>query len=108
MEAQPQLQPLYDILAHAQELMRLAEAGDWQALETGTEKFQQQVRVLDDVAFIESLVAANLVEPAKELIAQIQQLNDQLDTYATDMRGKISSELRQIIQADKALSAYGQ
>ena len=107
METQPLLQPLQDILAHAQELVRLSEAGDWQALEAGTEKFQQQVRVLDDAAFIESLVAANLVEPAKELVAQIQQLNDQLDAYATEMRGKISSELRQIIQADKALSAYG-
>lgn len=106
METTELLQPLEAMLAQAQELIRLAGAEEWLAMDEQASKFQQQVVLLSDTTYIQALIDANMMESAKALIAQIQPLNEQLDLIANMERDKISSELRQMMKSEKALDAY--
>ncbi len=101
------LQPLQQLLAEADALMQLALEEDWDALQTQAENFQQQMALLGDQRYLGKLREAGLVVQAQDLLLQIQLLNDQLDLMATNARDKVSSELRQIIQTNKAMDAYG-
>lgn len=101
------LQPLQQLLAQADALMQLALAEDWDGLQSQAENFQQQMTLLGDQSYLGKLRQAGLVMQAQDLLLQIQLLNDQLDLMATNARDKVSSELRQIIQTNKAMDAYG-
>jgi len=101
------LKPLYEVLERVQEMLRQAHADEWEAMEAAASDYQQHVSFLNDDVYLQALQNENLVEDAKAIILQIQKLNDDLDTYASAQRDKIASELRQMIQSDKALNAYG-
>ncbi len=101
------LKPLYEILDRVNELVQLAQAEDWEAMNTAADKYQQHVTFLDDDVYLQALQDAHLVEEAKAIIVQIQSLNDDLDTHTSLQRDRIASELRQMNQSDKALEAYG-
>ena len=103
----PLLQPLYNILLQAEELVRLSQGEDWELFEAEIAKYQQQVTILNDQNYLKALEIEKLTNEAKEIIAKIQVLNDNLDTHANEMREKIASELRQMIQSNKAIDAYG-
>lgn len=107
MESQSLLLPLEKLLAQANNLLQLAETEDWVALEAGVAEFEKAAGILNDSSYLQSLLDAGLGDVARELVGKIMQLNDRLDNSATETRGKVSSELRQIIQSGKALSAYG-
>jgi len=102
------LQPLNEIMNRAQELTELARAQDWEALDVAAVKYQQQVALLEDKTYLKTISDAGLNETAKNIIAKIQFLNDDLDSYTSLERERISSELRQMMQSNKALNAYGQ
>jgi hypothetical protein len=101
------LNPLADILARVQGLVDLAQAEDWVAMEVATAEYEQRVALLEDASYFKSISDANLVEEAKAIITQIQDVNNDLDTHTAVQREKIASELRQITQSNKALDAYG-
>lgn len=101
------LKPLYEILDRVKDLVKLAQAEEWEAMDIAANKYQQHVTFLDDNIYIQALQDAHLVDEAKTIIVQIQGLNDDLDAHASMQREKIASELRQLNQSDKALEAYG-
>lgn len=101
------LKPLYEVLERAQELVRLAHAEEWDAMNTAASKYQQHVTFLDDDVYLHALNDANLVNEAKAIIVTIQAVNDDLDSYTLLQREKVASELRQLSQSGKALDAYG-
>lgn len=101
------LKPLYEVLERAQELVRLAHAADWEALNVAASKYQQHVTFLDDDVYLHALNDANLVDEAKAIIVTIQNVNNDIDSYTLLQREKVASELRQLSQSDKALDAYG-
>jgi len=101
------LKPLYEILDRVKELVQLAQAEEWEAMDTAANKYQQHVTFLDDNVYLQAIQEAQLVAEAKAIIVQIQGLNDDLDTHTTIQRDRIASELRQMNQAGKALEAYG-
>ncbi len=101
------LNPLADILARVQGLVQLAQAEDWVAMEAATNEYEQRVALLEDAAYFKSINDAHLVEEAKAIIAEIQAVNNDLDTHTALQREKIASELRQMTQSNKALDAYG-
>lgn len=101
------LNPLADILARVQGLVLLAQAEDWIAMEVAASEYEQRVTILEDAAYFKSISDANLVEEAKAIIAEIQTVNNDLDTHTALQREKIASELRQMTQSNKALEAYG-
>lgn len=107
MENNELLKPLYEILDRVKDLVQLAQAEDWAAMDIAAAKYQQHVTFLDDNVYIKALQDADLVDAAKSIIGQIQGLNDDLDIHTSLQREKIASELRQLNQADKAMDAYG-
>lgn len=107
MEKNELLKPLYEIMERVNELVRLAHAEDWDAMNQAATRYQQHVTFLDDMVYLQALNDAHLVDEAKAIIAQIQQLNTDLDIHTSMQRDRIASELRQMNQTDKALDAYG-
>ncbi|MFO1389081.1 flagellar protein FliT [Cellvibrio sp.] len=107
MENNELLKPLYEILDRVKDLVQLAQAEDWEAMDIAAAKYQQHVTFLDDNVYIKALQDADLVDAAKSIIGQIQGLNDDLDIHTSLQREKIASELRQLAQAGKAMDAYG-
>lgn len=107
MNSNELLKPLYEVLERAQELVRLAHAEEWEAMNTAASKYQQHVTFLDDDVYLHALNDANLVDQAKAVIVKIQDVNNDLDSYTLLQREKVASELRQLSQSDKALEAYG-
>ena len=101
------LQPLQEALTLAQELVSLAQAEEWEAMDLATRHYQQKLSLLGDDAYMQSINAANLAEEAKALIVKIQSVNDDLDSYTLMQREKVASELRQLSLSGKALEAYG-
>jgi len=102
------LQPLNEILARAQKLMHLAQIEEWQAMEDQAAQYQQHVAFLNDEVYLQAINAAHLTSEAKDIIAQIQAVNNSVDIYASLRRDKIASDLRQVLQAGKAKKAYRQ
>ncbi|GGY72405.1 hypothetical protein GCM10011613_16720 [Cellvibrio zantedeschiae] len=107
MENHELLKPLYEVLERVRDLVKLAQAEEWEAMDVAANKYQQHVTFLDDNRYIQALQDAHLVDSAKSIIVQIQGLNDDLDTHTSLQREKIASELRQLNQSNKAMEAYG-
>lgn len=107
MDKNELLRPLHEVVARVQELIDLAHAEKWEELDAAAQKYQQHVLFLDDNTYLQAINDAYLVEDAKTIILQIQNMNDELDVYTNIQREKIASELRQINQSGKALDAYG-
>jgi hypothetical protein len=100
------LKPLNEILAIAQQLVELARAEEWVAMEAVASQYEKRMTLLEDATYFKSISDANLSEEAKVIIAEIQTLNNDLDTHAVLHREKVASELRQMSQSNKALEAY--
>lgn len=107
MENHELLKPLYEVLDRVKDLVKLAQAEEWEAMDIAANKYQQHVTFLDDNVYIQALQDAHLVDAAKSIIVQIQGLNNDLDAHTSLQREKIASELRQMAQSDKAMEAYG-
>ncbi len=100
------LQPLNSLLTKAQELLILAQTENWDDVQIQFAEYQQQMSLLADANYLQALKDENLAAEAQALILLIQEFNQQLDSIAEQTHANISSELRQLIQADKALDAY--
>ena len=108
MDIDPLLDPLTRALSQSQELLSLAEAGDWEAFEALVQQRQQGLLSLSDQGYLESLAQANLEARAAGVIQEIQSINKQLADLAEANRENAASELRQSNLAHKAIDAYGQ
>ena len=102
------LQPIQQLLIQAQTLVALANAEEWDAIQIHMSDYQQAVVILEDVSYLQTLKAAGLASQAQTLILHIQELNQQVDEQAAVQHAKLSSELRQLVQSNKVLDAYGQ
>lgn len=100
------LQPLNQLFMQAQLLLELAQAENWEDMQTQFSAYQQQMLLLTDATYLQTLKDENLAGEAQAFIVKIQALNQQLDSFAEQAHADIASELRQFIQADKALDAY--
>jgi hypothetical protein len=100
------LEPLHTLLTQAQALLVFAQAENWSEFQTAFEHYQQNIFLLSDAAYIQTIQNENLSAEAQDFILQIQTINQQLDTLAEKTHANIASELRQILQSDKALNAY--
>jgi len=100
------LQPLYEALTLAQELVSLAQAEAWETMDPATTQYEQQLSLLGDEAYMQAIRDAHLEDEAKVVIVKIQAINDDLDSYTLLQREKTASELRQLSQSGKALEAY--
>lgn len=100
------LDPLHKLLTQSQTLLQLGIDEDWVGLQEGVADYQQKMDILGDVDYLQSIKSANQADHALQLIAQIQMLHKELDAVALTGQGKIASELRQLMQADKAMDAY--
>lgn len=107
MNSNELLKPLHEALALAQELVRLAQAEAWEAMDLATNQYQQQLSILGDDVYMQTIKDAHLADEAKAVIVKIQAINDDLDSYTLLQREKVASELRQLSQSGKALEAYG-
>lgn len=106
MSNQDLLQPLNETLEKAQELIRLAQAEEWSAFEEQFVNYERLAKYLNDEAYLKTLNDNNLGASAGEIVIQIQALNESLDLRASNVRDNIASELRQMMQSDKAMDAY--
>jgi len=102
------LAPLEAVLSQSQSLLSLAHEQNWAAFEVLLQQRQAGMRTLTDGDYLNALAAANLDVKAKELVSQIQTLNDQLGELAVRQREKLVAEVRQLSISDKAINAYGQ
>lgn len=101
------LQPLEQLLTQAESLLNLAQGNDWVGLAAEMVNYQQKITLLEDQAYLQSLKDAGLALDAQGLILQIHGVNQKVDEIAHESHEKIASELRQMIQSDKAMDAYG-
>lgn len=101
------LQPLYEALALAQELVSLAQAENWEAMDLATSQYQQKLSLLGDAVYMQAINDTHLVDEAKAVIVKIHAINNDLDSYTLIQREKVASELRQLSLSGKALEAYG-
>lgn len=100
------LQPLNQLFMQAQLLLQLAQAENWDDMQTQFSEYQQKMLLLADATYLQTLKNENLADEAQAIILKVQELNQQLDSFAEQAHANIASELRQFIQADKALDAY--
>lgn len=107
MNSNELLKPLHEALVLAQQLVSLAQAESWEAMELATGHYQQQLSVLGDHVYMQAISDAHLADEAKAVIVKIQAINDDLDSYTLLQRDKVASELRQLSHSGKALEAYG-
>lgn len=107
MNTENLLQPLQLLSLQVKNLLALAHAEDWQAVQTQITDYQQGVAILSDENYLQAVRNANLIEEAQALITQIYEFNRLLDENAVVNHDKIASELRHMMQSDKALNAYG-
>jgi hypothetical protein len=106
MNTENLLEPLHQLLTQAQALLILAQEKNWDELQHQFAPYQQQMAVLADENYLQALKAANLSAAAQALIVEIHAGNEQLAVDAAQGYENIASELRQIIQSDKAMDAY--
>ena len=106
MSREKLLQPLHNLLIKAQALLILSQAENADTLQIPFAEYQLQMSLFADPAYIQALRDANLADEAQALILQLQNFNQQIEERAANIYANIASELRQIIQADKALDAY--
>ncbi len=100
------LQPLQQLLAAANDLMQRVQAEGWEEQQEAFTDYQKKVCLVMDAHYLSVLKDANLAADAQALIVRIQDCNQQLDQHADKVHSEVASELRQFMQADKALDAY--
>ena len=108
MDRENLLLPTQILLKKVQLLVELAIAEDWQAMEILAADYQKKAAQLNDEIYLKELANANLTTEFQSLIEQIQTHNDKLDEQVNAKRESVATELRHIMQADKAMDAYRQ
>jgi hypothetical protein len=106
MSRETLLQPLNQLFMQAQLLLQLAQAENWDEMQTQFSEYQQQMSLLANATYLQTLKNENLAGEAQAFILKIQELNQQLNNFTEQAHTNVASELRQLMQADKALDAY--
>jgi hypothetical protein len=100
------LEPLYQLLEQVNLLLGFAHAEKWDEFQVNLSAYQTQLAVLEDSRYLNAVKSSGLSAEAQRLVAQLQDLNHQLDGLAEQTHAKIASELRLMTQSTKALDAY--
>lgn len=106
MPHQRLLSHLETFLAQSRQLLILARDDNWEEFESLMAARQKNLPVLAENTFLIELAKNNLVEEAKELISAIKDIDNQILAVAERSKASISAQLRQSLQADKAIDAY--
>lgn len=100
------LHPLRRFLEQSRQLLGLAENSDWEAFETLLTERQQGLASLGEGALLIAVAKAGLADEMRQLIADIQSVNDRIGEVAERERTDLAGQLRQSFQAEKAIDAY--
>lgn len=100
------LQPLQQFLAQSQRLLDLARAGDWTEFEVLLQERQVAIPTLGESQLLIAVAKAGKADQMRELITEIQVVNTQIGEVAENGRGELAAELKQLLQAEKAMKAY--
>lgn len=100
------LQPLHQFLEQSRRLLGLAKADDWEAFEVLLEERQQGLSALGDNKLLIAVAKAGVADEMRALLAEIQAVNNQLGEVAEAGRADLAAQLRQVVQAEKAIEAY--
>lgn len=100
------LQPLQIFLEQSQQLLTLAEAEEWETFEKLLAERQEGLAALGENQLLIAVAKAGLADDMRHLLAQIQGTNDRIGQVAEQSRADIAAQLRQSLQAEKAIDAY--
>jgi flagellar protein FliT len=100
------LQPLHRFLDQSQRLLALAEAGEWEAFEALLAERQKGLASVGDNALLIAVAKAGLADEMRQLLAEIQTSNNRVAEVAERSRADLAVQLRQVVQAEKAIDAY--
>lgn len=100
------LHPLHQFLEQSRQLLGLAEAGEWETFETLLEERQKGLPALGDNKLLIAVAKAGAADEMRALLADIQAVNNQLEVVAQAGRADLAGQLRQVVQAGKAIDAY--
>lgn len=102
----PELQFYEDFLQLSRALLSLAQTGEWETFEQQMAVRQALSAKLEEQALLDVIVAAGLADELRLLIAEIHVVNDRIAEAAEAVRDELAQEIRQNMQASKAISAY--
>jgi uncharacterized membrane protein len=102
----PELQCYEDFLLQSRRLLDLAEASEWETFEKQLESRKALVARLEAQSTLDAIVTAGLADELRLMIAEIHSVNDRLEVVAEAARDELGAEIRQNMQANKAINAY--
>lgn len=102
----PELQCYEDFLQLSRRLLELAEAGDWETFQPQLDARQALSARLEAQETLDAVVHAGLADELRLMIAEIHVVNDRIAAAAESVRDELSAEIRQNMQASKAINAY--
>lgn len=100
------LQPLHQFLEQSRLLLGMAQAGEWESFESLLATRQQGLAALSNNQILIAVAKAGRADEMRELLADIRTANDRIAEVAETSRADIGSQLRQLVQAEKAIDAY--
>lgn len=106
MPDQDLLTPLRQFHQYTQDLLALARAGDWQGFEQKAPEREALLPTINDSGFLVAVAKADRAGEMRELIAEVQALNDELTELAEQAKSDIADTLKDQQIKDKAVKAY--
>lgn len=100
------LAPFHQFLTDSNELLALAQAGEWEQFSEKMAVRPQALATLGDANLIDAIAEAGLADFLKESIEEIMVVNDEIEKVASQAKDSITKELSESFQMSKAISAY--
>jgi hypothetical protein len=100
------LQPLHQFLLQSRQLLALAQSGEWEAFEVLLQERQAGMPTLGENQLLIAVAKSGQADEMRRLLADIQVVNDEIAKVAETGRAELAAQLRQVMQAEKAIDAY--
>lgn len=103
---EPLLARLYEFRDRSRVLSALAKKGDWEAFETALAERESGLAALNENQFLIDIARAGLGDEAKECLAEIQALNDEIVLLAEKGKADINKQLKESQKTQKGINEY--
>lgn len=103
---EPLLARLYEFRDRSRTLSILAKKGDWGAFEKALAERESGLAALNENQFLIDIARAGLENEAKECLAEIQALNDEIVILAEKGKADINRQLKDSQKAQKGIKEY--
>lgn len=103
---EPLLARLYEFRNRSRILADLAKKGDWEAFEKALAERESGLAALNENQFLIDIALAGLENEAKECLAEIQTLNDEIVLLAEKGKADINKQLKESQKAQKGINEY--